>query len=504
MTLIPAGCYKDLSTEATKSIPEIVITGLAQEMSVVYGEEIHVAVNAYMGEKSADDFEYLWEIDLSAESSSNRVELGDGPSLDYKVTNTPSSRSYTLSVRVTDPETGLSGYRSCFIHVGSSLGEGLIVAYTLPDGHSSEFDIVASPAVTYGYTGQPRVTRGLYALANGGDPYPEKVTCVLQTMDTQNHVYDSRRILVGSENHVVAIDPLTFTTREKDAQLFSTSTITEFGPSAMFNCSGYTSYILINGTAYAHICSIDNVYAKIPVSADNPIILTPYNVAYNCLDQGRMTVFNESDGFYRILGYQLNGGGFSSVDVTGSLDFPLEGARSIMGGCFKEARPAYLIKDRNGLYHVAIMILGTMYDNFYSVPFEGERIEEAVSIAFCDNGDLFYYATPDAIYATLISGNTSMVRKLSWKPDNAGERITSVQQYRQAWYGTGQTYPSDYKFTLPTHRSMLIITTYNDATGEGKFYLRGFNVATGMFTFTGDYGTFSGFGEITAIAPTLR
>ena len=82
--------------------------------------------------------------------------------------------------------------------------------------------------------------------------------------------------------------------------------------------------------------------------------------------------------------------------------------------------------------------------------------------------------------------------------------LARIRQYTQAWYGTHQYGPTDYPFTLPTNRSQLIITTHNDKTGEGKVYLRGFSVSTGLFTFTGDGGTFSGFGEITAMCTTLR
>ena len=44
---------------------------------------------------------------------------------------------------------------------------------------------------------------------------------------------------------------------------------------------------------------------------------------------------------------------------------------------------------------------------------------------------------------------------------------------------------------------------YNEKTGEGKIYLRPFNVSTGLFT-SKNNGTYGGFGEITAICPTFR
>ena len=93
---------------------------------------------------------------------------------------------------------------------------------------------------------------------------------------------------------------------------------------------------------------------------------------------------------------------------------------------------------------------------------------------------------------------------MSWKPASADEKITRILQYKQAWYGTGNQAIANFNFLLPTHRSMLIIVTQNSVTGEGKIYLRGFNVSTGLFTFNGDYGSFGGFGDITAICTTLR
>ena len=503
LLLALASCYKDYSTEATIVIPDIVVTGMPETLDVVYGEQIDISVNAYMGEKKGDDFTYLWEIDLSANKSKDRVELGDESSLSYTVSNTPSNTPYLLSLRVTDKETGLQTMKSCFLHVSSSLGEGLLVAYKLPDGKGYEFDIIADPALTYGFSGSSRITRGLYSLANGA-PYPERITCVLQTVDTQNGVYDSHRILAGSENHVFAIDPLTFEVREQDAQLFNSTTMTRFGPSTMFNSCGMASFMFIDENSYSHICSIDNVYAKMPNSTDNPLRCRPTSVGFAALDQGIVCVFNDSDGIYETRLLNLMGGGYSKIDISGQLDFPIAGASSIMGGCLKGMRPAFLVKDATGAYHVAIVQPGTQKETVSSVTVEGENLDNLVTAAFCDNGDLLYYATAHELYAVVISGNTALTRKLSWKPESDGERITAIKQYTQAWYGTGQISPSSYGYVLPTHRSMLLITTYNNSTGEGKIYLRGFNVSTGMFTFNGNYGSFGGFGEIAAIAPTIR
>ena len=484
-------------------IPDIVVTGLPETMDVVYGEEITLSVNAYMGEKRGNDFTYLWEIDLSANRPEDRVEIGNESTLVYKVANTPTTHPYLLNVRVTDPETGLQAFRSCMLRVSSSLGEGLLVAYLLPDGKSSEFDIIAAPAITYGYEGSGRVTKGLFSLANGTH-YPERINCILHTVESSGSVYNVNRILAGSTNHVFAIDPLSFEMGEQDGQLFNSKTIEKFGPSILFNAGGYASFMFIDSQPYSHLCNIDNVFAKMPLSLENPLRCYPHNVGYANLDQGLICVYNDSDGIYEVRAFQLMGGGFSKIDLTGMLGFPMDGSKCIKGGCLRGMRPAFFVKAKDDTYHIAVVVPGNNGESAFSVPVEGENLDNLVAATFCDNGDLFYYTTERDIYATIISGNTTVVRKLSWKPDGEGERITDIRQYTQAWYGTCQLSAPEYGYVLPTHRSLLIITTHNDSTGEGKIYLRGFNVSTGLFTFNGNYGTFGEFGEITAIASTLR
>ena len=42
MVFVAASCYKDLSTTASESIPEIAITGLEREINIVWGQELKI------------------------------------------------------------------------------------------------------------------------------------------------------------------------------------------------------------------------------------------------------------------------------------------------------------------------------------------------------------------------------------------------------------------------------------------------------------------------------
>ena len=499
-------CYKDLSTEAGEPLPDLVVSGLEPELNVVFGQTINVGVTARMTGRNASDFDYLWEIDLMADSPKDRVELGREPELEYRVTNTPNNTPYCLTVTVTERQSGFTLTKNCFLHVGSSLGEGLLVAYTRDGGKTSEFDLVAAPSITYDYTGSTRYTRGIYALANNGATFEGRVNALLETVGTDGAVHNENRIMVATDEHLTAIDPLTFVPKEQDAQLFNSTKITSFGTSTLFNCATYSTYAFIEGDVYGFITNIERLYGKVAFNRTPRDFFRPDNYgAVNSTSQGRWAVFDDNTGkFYGMQGYRVYNGALEELNT--KFPFSTAGMTCKMGGALKGDCIAFLLRDEAGKYYVPIIEFSSSSapDSYSSYELTAERLDEAVSVAFCDNGNLMYYATPDAIYAVLLMGSAPTVRKLTWKPDSADERITRIRQYTQAWYGTHQYGPTDYPFTLPANRSQLIITTHNDKTGEGKVYLRGFSVSTGLFTFTGDGGTFSGFGEITAMCTTLR
>ena len=58
-------CMADLSTEATIEIPDIVIQGLAPELSVPYGTELEIDATVTQEGRSQDDFDMTWTIELN-------------------------------------------------------------------------------------------------------------------------------------------------------------------------------------------------------------------------------------------------------------------------------------------------------------------------------------------------------------------------------------------------------------------------------------------------------
>ena len=133
---------------------------------------------------------------------------------------------------------------------------------------------------------------------------------------------------------------------------------------------------------------------------------------------------------------------------------------------------------------------------------EGNDLDKVVSFASCDNADICYYATSTDIYAILITSGQAIIRHVAFSPQSSGEKITRIVHYKQGWYGVARN-DASYEFQNRTNRLQILVITYNESTGEGKIYLRPFNLSTGLFTVL-DNGVLTGFGEISAVCPSLR
>lgn len=111
--------------------------------------------------------EYLWRIDVSS-SDTTRMVLGHEPKLNAKITVSPNTLDYTLSLTVTDKSNGLQYYMYWKVFVSSEFGEGLIVADT-KNGSTSDLNLIMANEFTEGFKneGKDIIHRNLYSQSNG-------------------------------------------------------------------------------------------------------------------------------------------------------------------------------------------------------------------------------------------------------------------------------------------------------------------------------------------------
>ena len=96
-----------------------------------------------------------------------------------------------------------------------------------------------------------------------------------------------------------------------------------------------------------------------------------------------------------------------------------------------------MLKSTDGKYHVCIWDLSPNEPVIFGqYELDAQNIDKAVSFAFCDNADVMYYATEEKVYSVILSAGRTYVSELSWKPESQDEKICSIEQYYQAWYGT--------------------------------------------------------------------
>lgn len=495
-------CCKDLSTEAARPFPDIVIEGDGETLNAVYGSVLSIEPDIRQEGYTEEDFSYLWEVDLIAQKAANRIEIANTRKLEYRIGQTPSNDPYALTLTVTNKVLGYSCVACWNLYVTNSIGEGLLVAHTRDGGLSSDLDFFATGPVTYGYTGvEPAYIRNLYSFANEGKPIEgtvNQMTPVVST--TPGRVYGNRHIVIGTDSAIISLDPLTYREDRRNATLFNFYEQEGFATQAVFNfCSGVSGAVVEN-RLYSMLCNNESVYNKVALNTAPDNFFYKENTASVRKDQSRVCAFNAHDGtFYQVHGWISVMSSLTPLNVYPSFD--TQGAVAVGTGGMYDLTLGYVIKDAKGRHHLCIVNVNANKIDDY--PLDAPHIDRAVDFAFLDNANIVYYATEDKIYVITVSGDRILVSALSWEPEASGERITSIDQYVQAWYGTQQIGINDYAFTLPANRMQLIITTYNDSTGEGKVYLRPFNINTGKFTFSSN-GTYSGFGRITAICPTLR
>ena len=512
LSVCALSCYKDLSKERETVIPDIVITGIEPVIHVSYGQTVQIDAHVSQIGRTDDDFDYLWEMDRVAGRTVvntydyDRVEMSRTTSFTFEVTNSPSTVPYMITFQVTDKKTGVKAIASCAMYVESALGEGLFVAHSRDGGQTSEVDLAASEALTYGFSASGiRYTRDLVALANGGEPLQGRINAMSQFVATRSASFDDPQYLIGTDDHFYSFDNLTFKLRDSDKGLFNTSPSTGFRTTLIAPFASYCLFAIINKDIYACSTIIDYSFSKVQYPPTPSSIFDEKNVSWGVQDQCDLTVFDPGRGMFSyMLGWRTGQSGLGAIGT--NFPFSLEGSKALGAGGGKVNSSGhtqfhnFLVQAPSGQYYLLRIDGRNNVYEYYLL--EGNDLDKVVSFASCDNADICYYATSTDIYAILITSGQAIIRHVAFSPQSSGEKITRIVHYKQGWYGVARN-DASYEFQNRTNRLQILVITYNESTGEGKIYLRPFNLSTGLFTVL-DNGVLTGFGEISAVCPSLR
>ena len=500
---LTASCYEDLSTEADNPIPDIDFSSEVKDTVLIsFGDSLVIRNLVTQDGRSDSDFEYLWEMDLQAGKSSDRVEVGTDRDLQYLVKNKPDLNPYNLSLTVTDRQSGYSIIRRWVVYVSSSLGEGLVVGHTRDGGVTSELDLICSPAVTYGYTSEAHITRNLFNLGNG-TPIEGNVNAICSFSASESALYSMNYMMVGTDSHMYGLDPSTFTVDKKDAEFITMSAPESFKTTLLFSFDGYQFVAVTGGRPFGCNTNMEWQMNPVPGQFSKYDAYAPRRVAYGKIRQAQIALFDdEQKAFYATEGWMHTSSGMSKVTDISSLKFTLSTARCLGAGGGKNNIMYFVMRDAEGKTWLVTVDAGQTLVTPTSLELTGTGVSDAELFAFVDSGSIFYYVADGKVYYNIISATKVTTRATTWAPESEDEVVTGIEPYYQSWYGTHNYDMSDYGFVLSTNRMQMIITTYNEKTGEGKVYLQGFTPSTGRFSQSN--GIYGGFGRITATGASLR
>lgn len=509
-SLLMCSCYSDKSTMRTSVYPDILITSSIEDETITYsyGDQLKMSATAIQSGVMASQLSYLWEIDMAADNTKGRAFLGDGHDISFKLVQPASDVPYILSLTVTNKESGYQKVKYWKVFITSSLGEGLLVGHTKDGGQTSMLDLISSPALTYGYVGSDfHITRDIMGIVSDtplqGSIRSMEFSVLTDMGAAQVKSFNESIVHIATDKCFCAIDPTTYTVVRTDGDCFMGYSADKYDVTYVRNSGAVSCQVLCNGNMFTVSSLMDHQFAVVTNPMSKECGFKPSNFCSVTQDLGDIYAYDDvNHQFYTQRCWTVHQSSLTTMvgNVTPDEVF-LADKTSVACGEFNGGCCIYILKGSDGSYNAVILNAGN--NKVAEIhPLNLTDADKAVSYAFCDNANLFFYATEDKIYSSLLTSGNFTTKALSWKPDSAAEKITGIQQYLQGWYGNCK-YDDKYKFILSTNRMQIIITTYNETTGEGKVYLRPFNVATGMFTYK-DNGSFGGFGRITSVTETMR
>ena len=504
---ILSSCYEDLSTEADTTIPEITISYPEESISIFFGDTLRMSPDIYQRQRSAGDFDYMWEIDLTT-SHGTKAIIGEGPSLEFPVNNSPSIEPYTLMLEVTDRQTGLKCNKVWPLYVMNPFGEGLLVAYTRDGGASSELDLVRDVPITYGYQdSEPRYARNLYAKGNDGAQLKGRINCISDSKFSESAVYNLQFIMLCTEDHLIGLDPTSYKVSRTDSQFFDSYKESSFNSTYLRDFGTYGSIVIMNGgVPYTTLNHGSATYNKMVFKCNgvDKTDLRGQDIAWDPDQQGTSTCVNTDDGqFYSTSSFLCASSGFQHIEYEPKFDY--KGGICLGSNCINynsKYSGGHLVKKDSGLYAVIITYSNSQFVSVLELEVNGPDMDKAIGADFADNGSLFFYCTNGKVYSNVVMASGVTTRDSGFKPEDSRELITGVKHYKQACVGKLGYYPETRLLDKYSHK-LMIVTTYNPSTKEGKVYLNSYSVATGLFT-KSVQKVYSGYGEIEFVEPTFR
>lgn len=478
VVLLFTQCYKDNSNTEISVINPLVIDNSLQSTSlnVFQMDTIHVSPMVYKNGVEDANLQYEWKL-----SGNNIVPyiLGNTMTLHAKISAPPMPTGYTLTLTVTDVSTSIQNFAEYGVSVSSSFGKGLIIADTKNDGQTSDLSLIMAENFSWNVDARNnRIFRNIYSSVNNNEIEGE-----VKGMMSSYHQH--RTLTVYTDNSILRMDPYDYALTHRNNDIFFIDVpLTDFKPMGMtFYDGGLYEYMNMNGIIYPrNVRWMNNDYFFYLFTPDK----SPYKISQGLQYSG----YYESIFYYDELKnrFLINNGytdGLTSFTAGGNGSFDANNvgpydALYIGRGQLSTNNAAHAIlkSETSDNYFCYSIRAG---ENDSKITFEPigrydltncENISQANYYECNPREDVIYYANENSIYSAVLGISGQPVSAYKRYTTNPGEVITGMKLWRASTIQGRMRFKdvneeAGYALQSALYR-MMVISTYNSSTGEGK------------------------------------
>lgn len=504
------GCLDDKSNTDLKVINPIVIDmgDAGNEYSLLMYDTLRINPLVYKIGTPDAELEYEWRIHSQRPDNTYTSQVIDSTmSCVACITEAPASTAYDLTLTVTDRQTGIRNFETFRVKVDNPFAEGLLVA-DMRDGQTSDVTLIVDRCFNSGIAGRDdtRIFPNVWSEVNG-EKIEGRVEGMLTTSyslsgsNTSFTVYAGGRFLRAdhygyniipeeSDDNIFVALPDDYPGAEFRGLYYDGSTeFLNYGgriwPRGMFGGGRQFGFYLYPSGIYEY-------------SVTHFLYVSTARCAY-AFDQmhNRLLFFTGSAAYFPMAQLTTSANRFDVND--------LEDYEPYHFGLTASGATLFTRQKSTGKY------IGLTVESRYASPQYDNRlgralfdfsaaaeIENVRYFAAGTSGDSFYYATGTKVYGTSTFNINATVQ---WEAAS-GEEITGIEMWKDG--GRIDFEDPTAEDGYGTHNSanyMLIVTTYNESTGEGKVTCIPVVVPAvgGLEQNEAYHRVFEGFGRIVAI-----
>ena len=473
------GCYDDKGNYDYLPVPNIQLTA-EESQYVTQFDTLRIPVKAELDGMSESDFDFTWRMwPNTVQGDTVKKVISTSKDLIYRVSDVPGS--YTLVLSCCNKHTDVNTYKTFKVSVSGTISEGWMVLHE-KDG-KTDFDLIMTPYFSNRYK-EDKILSNLYETVNG------------EQLEGRG-VRISSYFAIGRYQYVMVLTEtggvrLQSTTMQKVYDI--PTLMLDKKPLKIQNYFFYDYYWCL-GNGNEVIISDGRFYINKLLGGGYTEPILKDGETYRCAAYAPKWLWTFQGVMYdelhsRFLGVTGNMLTVTPLPKANGRQFDwnnMNATMKYMDTGFKNYDYA-LMQDKDTHKYGLYVLNFDVKDNFDVAMYEADNcpeLDKAKYYAIGNRGNIFYYATDKDIYIYDYAGSNT--GRKAYTLANGNEKITGMKILK----------PCIDRFinNHPYNNKVLILSTYNESTKEGKIYMYYINESNGNIDMASEK-VFGGFGEI--------